>query len=318
MRSAERAPALDRFRRRIGALRQLFARPGVIGAGSSPTVLPQLRAAGASTVYFDLYMKYRVGTLAEPLDTQTVIAKSNELYDLAVARTGCQTPVIAENELFGVNFPAPWTAAASAQYRANILTMAKTLADRGAHPYLLVARAPAADSVSAAWWRQLAGYGDIVAEVYFNGRQLYPQGPVAGSRRLRVALRRAIGNFTSMGIPSEKLGIMLGFQVAPGAGGREGLEPASAWFREVKWQALAAKQIAREIPIDSIWSWGWGTWSGSSNDPDKETAACVYCGPARALSATLSRSRGRISTPPPARGRSSFRPERVASSLRHV
>jgi hypothetical protein len=29
---------------------QIFARAGVIGAGSSPTVMPQLRAAGAATV----------------------------------------------------------------------------------------------------------------------------------------------------------------------------------------------------------------------------------------------------------------------------
>jgi hypothetical protein len=79
-----------------------------------------------------------------------------------------------------------------------------------------------------------------------------------------------------MGIPSTKLGIMLGFQVAPGTGGREGLEPESAWYREVKWQALAAKQIAREISLGSIWSWGWGTWSDASTDPDKEHAACVY------------------------------------------
>lgn len=79
-----------------------------------------------------------------------------------------------------------------------------------------------------------------------------------------------------MGIPSTKLGIMLGFQVAPGAGGRESLEPESAWYREVKWQALAAKQVARETPLDSIWSWGWGTWSDAGDDPDKKTAACVY------------------------------------------
>ncbi|MGD0273837.1 MAG: hypothetical protein ABSB96_08930 [Gaiellaceae bacterium] len=254
---------------------QIFARPGVIGAGSSPTVLPQLRAAGAETVYFDLYMRYRVGALTDPLDTDAVIAKSNELFDQAVARTGCQTPRIAENELFSANFPAPWSAQA-AQYRSNVLTMVKTLSSRGAHPYLLVPRAPAYDSVTAAWWREVSAYSDIVIEVYFSARQVYAQGPVAGSRRLRVALRRAINNFTAMGIPSTKLGIMLGFQVAPGTGGRESLEPESAWYREVKWQALAAKQIAREIQLGSIWSWGWGTWSDVSTDPDKEHAACVY------------------------------------------
>ena len=254
---------------------QVFARPGVIGAGSSPTVLPQLRAAGAATVYFDLYMKYRVGTLTNPLDTATVNSQSNELYDQAVARTGCTTPRIAENELFSVNFPAPWTAAA-AEYRANVLTMVKTLSSRGARPYLLLSRAPASDSVTTAWWLELSNYSDLVLEVYFSGRQVYAQGPVAGSRRLRVAFRRAITAFTAMGIPSTKLGIMLGFQVAPGTGGREALEPESAWYREVKWQALAAKQVARETPLDSIWSWGWGTWSDAGDDPDKKTAACVY------------------------------------------
>jgi len=254
---------------------QIFARAGVIGAGSSPSVMPQLRAAGAATVYFDLYMQYRVGTLTDPLGTEAVIAKSNELFDQAVARTGCQTPRMAENELFSANLPAPWSAEA-AQYRSNVLTMVKTLSSRGAHPYLLVSRAPASDSVTAAWWRQVSAYSEIVIEVYFSGRQVYAQGPVAGSRRLRVALRRAINNFTAMGIPSTNLGIMLGFQVAPGTGGREGLEPESAWYREVKWQALAAKQVAREIPLGSIWSWGWGTWSDVSTDPDKEHAACVY------------------------------------------
>ena len=254
---------------------QIFARPGVIGAGSSPTVLPQLRAAGATTVYFDLYMKYRVGTLTDALDTDEVVALSNELFDQAVARTGCTTPRIAENELFSSNFPAPWSAEA-AQYRANVLTMVQTLSSRGARPYLLLSRAPASDSVTAAWWRQLSTYSDFALEVYFNGSQVSGQGPVAGSRRLRVALRRAIKNFTDMGIPSTKLGLMLGFQVAPGSGGREALEPESAWYRVVKWQALAAKQVARETPIDSIWSWGWGTWSDVSNDPDKEVAACVY------------------------------------------
>ncbi len=44
----------------------------------------------------------------------------------------------------------------------------------------------------------------------------------------------------------------------------------------MKWQALAAEQVARETPLDSIWSWGWGTWSEAGDDPNKKTAACVY------------------------------------------
>src|SRR5205807_10356611 len=72
------------------------------------------------------------------------------------------------------------------------------------------------------------------------------------------------------------LGIFLGFQTDPGQGGREGLKPASAWFNHVKLQVLAIKQVSREIPFATIWSWGWGEWTAGDRDPDKPAAACVY------------------------------------------
>jgi hypothetical protein len=112
--------------------------------------------------------------------------------------------------------------------------------------------------------------------VYFNGPQLSKQGPTLASRRLRVAFRKAITNLTDLGIPASRVGLVLGFQVAPGAGGRENLQPSSKWFRVVKWQALAAKQVSAETHVGTIWSWGWGTWSVASTDPDKPAAACVY------------------------------------------
>jgi len=69
---------------------------------------------------------------------------------------------------------------------------------------------------------------------------------------------------------------MLGFQTTPGQGGREKLEPASAWFEVVKWQALSAREVAEELGIDSIWSWGWAVRPGPEQDPDKLGAACVW------------------------------------------
>src|SRR5581483_4227048 len=61
-----------------------------------------------------------------------------------------------------------------------------------------------------------------------------------------------------------------------GQGGRNGLEPASAWFEIVKLEALAAKQVASEFKIQGIWSWGWATYSAAGSDPDKPQAACVW------------------------------------------
>src|SRR5204862_3167015 len=62
----------------------------------------------------------------------------------------------------------------------------------------------------------------------------------------------------------------------PKSGGREGLEPKQAWMEVVKWQALAARQVAADIPISTIWSWGWGPFSKAESDPDKSAAACVW------------------------------------------
>ena len=51
------------------------------------------------------------------------------------------------------------------------------------------------------------------------------QGIILGSRRMRTTMRNAIAAYTAIGIPVSKLGMVLGFQSGPGAGGREGLSP---------------------------------------------------------------------------------------------
>src|SRR5204863_9415137 len=52
----------------------------------------------------------------------------------------------------------------------------------------------------------------------------------------------------------------------------------TAWFETVKLQALAAKQVARELKLNSIWSWGWAEYTTTPGevDSDKARAACVY------------------------------------------
>jgi hypothetical protein len=192
-----------------------------------------------------------------------------------VQSTGCATPLIAENELFGANLVTPWSTT-NAQYRANVLLYLRTLAARGARPFLLISSKPYTAGEAGDWWRQVAEVADLVPEVYFPAPSLHKQGAIVASRRLRVAFRNAVLAFTELGIPARKIGIMLGFQTGRGAGGREGLEPAHAWYEVVKWQALAARQVAAEWRIASVWSWGWGHWGTTAADPDKAVAACVY------------------------------------------
>jgi hypothetical protein len=248
----------------------LFARPGIIGAMT--TTGSQLRAAGALDVYWDMYLNNRVGQPSAPADPATIVAKANKLFDFAVNATGCATPWIAENELFGSGLVTPWSTT-NAQYRANVLLYLKTLQSRGARPFLLVNSTPYVDGAAGDWWRQVAQVADIVREDYFPAPSIWKKGPIVGPRFVRQAFRQSLQDFIDLGIPRTKLGIVLGFQTGAGKGGREGLA-RDAWLQTVKWQGLAARQVAEDTGVATIWSWGWGHFSGF--DPDKETAACVY------------------------------------------
>jgi hypothetical protein len=256
---------------------QLFASPKVIAAVPNLGLPAQIRAKGGQTVYFDLYLKSRAGLPSQPQDPSTMNAKADRLFLYVENSTHCSNPIIAENELYGAGLAAPWSPT-NAQYRANVLTFLRRLHDLGAQPWLLVNSTPYTAGAAGDWWRAVAQVAGIVREVYFPAPMIYKQGAVLGSRTLRTSFRKALLDFTQIGIPASKLGVFLGFQTTRGQGGREGLEPARAWFETVKLQALAAKQVAREMHFHGIWSWGWAEYKTSpgEQDPDKAAAACVY------------------------------------------
>jgi hypothetical protein len=254
---------------------QQFAQPGMVAAASNFIFPPQIRARGAKTVYFDLNFTRRTGTPTEPADPAAVADRASRLYTYASNAMGCAQPVMAENELQGASTLTPWSPG-NAQYRANVLIFLRTLAARGAKPVLLVSSQPYTGGEAADWWRQVASVASIVREVYFPAPKIYKLGVIGGNRAIRQMFRAGAQDFISIGIPPSKLGLMLGFHTTPGSGGREGLRPASKWFEVTKWQALAAKQVAAELGIASIWSWGWATWTAAESDPDKPTNACVY------------------------------------------
>jgi hypothetical protein len=253
--------------------------PGLILAVSSGTEIPAaMRALGAKTIFFDLNFNNRIGTTSSPADPSTIADKAKRLFDFAVSVTGCPTPVIAENELFGAQTPTPWSAT-NAQYRANALALLQDLAALGARPALTIANPPFTGGEAADWWREVAKVAILVRQVYFtrpNSKGLYKLGPLRASRSMRVSLRTLVTHLTEIGIPASRIALELQFQSVLGQGGREGLQPPSAWFEIVKLEALAAKQVAREFRIDSVWSWGWATFSAAGEDPDKPAAACVW------------------------------------------
>jgi hypothetical protein len=254
-------------------------RPGMVLAVSSGTEVPAaMRAAGAATIMFDLHLNDRVGTPSKPADPATIATKAQKLFDFAVQVSGCATPLIALNELFGAQTPVPWTPTIT-QYRANVLALVQALDELGATTAITIANPPFTGGEAADWWREAARASILVRQVYFTSpgpKGLYAQGPERASRSMRQGMRSLVAKFGQIGIPASRVALELQFQSAPGTGGRQGLQPRSAWLEFVKLQALAAKQVATETKIEGVWSWGWPSFSTAGVDPDKPAAACVY------------------------------------------
>ena len=257
------------------------AKPGMILAVASGTDTPaQMRSAGATTVLFDLNFNKRVGTTANPADPSTLEAKAKSLFDYAVSVTGCQTPMIAENELFGAQTPTPWSET-NGQYRSNVFQFLTALNGLGARPLISIANPPFTASDDAKqWWRQVSTVAVLLRQVYFtspNARGLYALGPARASRTLRQSLRGLVNHLTQIGIPASRVALQMQFTSSPGLGARAGLQPTSAWLDVVKLEALAAKEVVKEYKINGVWTWGWATFSGTATpDPDKAAAVCVW------------------------------------------
>lgn len=256
-------------------LLERFGRPGVVVAGSGVDYPAKARAAGAKTVYWDMYLSARVGTPMKPADPDGLPAKAQRVFDFAVLSAGCPDPVIVMNELFGASTPTPWTPT-TARYRANVLEWARLLRAKGGRPLLLVSSEPFTGGDAGSWWRELAGVADIALEKYFNAPAVYRAGPELGSRRMRTSMRNSLAKLFAVGVAPSRLGVVLAFQTRRGTGGREGLEPAGAWFEVAKLQALAARQVARELGLEYVVSWGWGFFNEQARDPDKLGAACIW------------------------------------------
>ena len=110
--------------------RERFARPGVVIGTGGPDLAAEARAAGAGTVHWDMYLRKRVGTPSDPADPALIEKRADALFDYAVSVSGCETPLIALNELWGASLPTPLTPTAE-RYRANVLRFVSRLAARG-------------------------------------------------------------------------------------------------------------------------------------------------------------------------------------------
>ena len=291
----------------------VFARPGVIAATSGVQNATDLRAGGAQTVYWWMKLNKLAGTPSAPLDPATIPDAVADMFSKAVAATGCETPLIVLNELNSAGTTTPWTDT-NAQYRANVLDVLRRLVERGALPVLLISARPYTGGDAVGWWQQASQSAVLVREVYFPAPPVMRAGAVVGSRTMRQRFRDGVAPLRAIGIRADRLGVVIGFQSGPGKGGREGLKPTTAWLRLVKLETLAAKQVAAELGLGTVVSWGWGTFDQAGADADKPKAACVYLW---ARDPALCDGRLRpvpASGRPSTRGRSRSRPASAAPS----
>jgi hypothetical protein len=252
--------------------RRLFFHPGLTVALAHDAPAADARRRGSQLAFWAMSLERAVGTPGKPADPRTIPAATARVLEDAVRVTGCSTPVIGLNELFGAQRPTPWQQR-NARYRADVLALVQGLAAQGAQPQLFISQAGATGGAAGRWWRAVAQAATIVRELYLPAPWLHAFGPSRASVYMRFELRRAVRNLTTIGVPSSRVGIALGFQ--PGRGGRMGLAPAP-WFEVVKRETLATRQVAAELSLASVWSWGWAAFPGTRADPDARHAACVY------------------------------------------
>jgi len=266
------APAWIDYGDKWVPFRRLFFQPGLAVALAHDAPAAEARRGGAQLAFWDMSLKRAVGTPARPANASTIPAATARVLEDAVRVTGCSTPVIGLNELFGAQRPTPWQPR-NARYRANVLALVQGLAAHGAQPQLFISQAGATAGAAGSWWRAVAQAATIVRELYLPAPWLHAFGPGRASVYMRFELRRAVRNLTTIGVPSSRVGIALGFQ--SGRGGRMGLA-AAPWFEVVKRETLATRQVAGELSLASVWSWGWAAFPGTRADPAAKRAACVF------------------------------------------
>ena len=196
------------------------------------------------------------------------------MYDAAVTQTGCSTPLIVENELYGAGTRDAVVGDERAVPRERPRLPPGRSPRSGAHPVLLISGAPYTGGDAVAWWQQVAQVADIVREVYVPAT-LDLEARAGRSVTARCASGTARGSPTSP--RSGSLRADSGSWSASsrqGDGGRNGLSRRPRGSRSSKWYALAAKQVAGELGLGTVCRGAGRVEPGGR--PRQADAACVW------------------------------------------
>ena len=176
-------------------------------------------------------------------------ARADKLFDTAATSSGCEHPLIAENELSGANLPTPWTPT-TAQYRSNVLAYLQRLDQLGARPFLLLPKRPYTHDGRRRLVAPRAGGRPRAGGLLRRAGDLEAGGG-AGSRRLRATMRTRMEDLIQIGVPTNRLGMMLTFARRPWPAAARDCSRSRSGSTS-KWEALAAKQVAAELDREHL------------------------------------------------------------------
>jgi hypothetical protein len=258
----------------VGWRDRVFGHKNITVAIADPRLAASLRKRGARTTFWEMNLFRVVGTPTKPLPKRHVRATADRLVVRARRSTGLRNPWITFNEMLGSRDQRPFRLA-ERRYRENLLILLSRVCERGAVPWLLVPSNPRTDDKSRRWWKRVGEVSGVIRETFFSAPQVMKYSAQNATLVMRARLRGAAYAMSQLRIPRHHQGIVVGFQ-SGGIYGRNGLRSRTEWLQFVALKTAAARQVAREHRIGTVWSWGWGTYNLRGTDADKPLAACTY------------------------------------------
>ena len=271
--------------------------PGSSAPRRTSSCPPQLRAKGAQTVYFDLYLNNRVGTPSKPADPSMIQARADKLFDTAVTSSGCDHAADRRERAVrrAVADAVDADDGAVPRERARLSAASRRRAARGRSCSSRTARTPTTRPPTTGGGRRRRSRTSSRRSTS-PGRPISKQGAVAGSRRLRATMRTRMEDLIQIGVPTNRLGMMLTFSSTPQGGRPRG--PAAARSGST---SSSGRRSRRSRSRRSCTSRASGRGAGRpstrpATTPTSRRPRARGSGRATTRSATRPRSRARSST----------------------
>ena len=235
-----------------------------------------------------MYLNSRVGPPTTPADPATIVDRANRLFDYAAHAVG----VLDALDRARTSSPAPASRRRGRRRTRSTAQNVLALPEDARRARRAAVPARQQHAVHRAARRPPGGSRSrrsptSCREMYFNAKRCERGADRSATAEPRRRHADAVGALPRDRDPAVAARRHARLPDRNGAtAGRAGLQPAQAWFDVVKWQALAARQVAPETGFSTIWSWGWDVVRRPRTIRTSRRRRASGCGRARRRSAT--------------------------------